>query len=147
MKIKRFMILACALAAMGFFSMPAQAQEIGYRVIVHPDNPASSISKNDLSRFLLKKKKRWDHGVPVDPVDLDSKSAVRATFTKDVHGRSVSSIKNFWQRQIFSGREVPPPEVASDAAVIAHVQSNPGGIGYVSASAQLDGVKEIAISN
>ena len=148
MKIKPI-ILAFALAATGFFAMQAQAQVSTYRVIVHKDNPADSISKKDLSLLLLKKKKRWANRLRADPIDLESTSTVRNAFTKDVHGRSVSSIKNYWQRQIFSGREVPPPEVASDAEVIAHVSSHPGGIGYVSASATLTGtgVKVLDLSS
>ncbi len=60
--------------------------------------------------------------------------------------RSVSSIKNYWQRQIFSGKESPPPEVGSDAAVISFIKSHPGGIGYVSSKAPLDSVKVLSLT-
>ena len=83
----------------------------------------------------------------MSPVDQGERSAVRDAFTRDVHGRSVASIKNYWQRQIFSGSKVPPPEVESDAQVLAHVKSTPGGIGYVSPSARLSGVKKLAVTN
>ena len=146
MRIKPI-ILASVLAATGVFAMQAQAQQAGYRVIVHKDNPTTALSAKDISSYLLKRKSRWDHGVAVDPIDLDPESEVRKAFSREVHGRSVSSIKNYWQRQIFSGREVPPPEVASDAEVIAHVKANPGAIGYVSASARLDGVKVLDLAS
>ena len=146
MKISMFVILGLALTLTTFSSREAHAQdEQGYRVIVHPDNPAESITKSTLSKYLLRKGKRWEHGLSVEPVDLDSQSEVRRAFSREVHGRSVSSIVSYWTRMIFSGRDVPPPEVANDAAVIAHVRSNPGAIGYVSASASLDGVKEITV--
>jgi len=116
-------------------------------VIVNKNNPADSVSKEDLSNILLKKKSRWDYGASAAPIDLDSRSPVREAFSQDVHGRSVSSIKNYWQRQIFSGREVPPPEAGSDAEVVTFVASQPGAIGYVSASARLtDGVKVVEIN-
>lgn len=146
MKIKSI-LLAFVLAATGVFAMHTQAQQVGYRVIVHPDNPTTALSAKDVSSYLLKRKSRWEHGVTVNPIDLGPDSEVRKAFSKDVHGRSVSSIKSYWQRQIFSGREVPPPEVTSDAEVIAHVKSNPGAIGYVSASARLDGVKVLDLSS
>lgn len=124
------------------------AQDASYVVIVHRDNPTDSLPRKKVSRLLLKEISTWDGGLSAQPVDLDSKSPVRSAFSRDVHGRSVSSIKNFWQRQIFSGEGVPPPEVADDAAVIAFVRSNPGGIGYVSAQARLDGgVKVLDIAS
>ena len=140
------LLLACALSV----SEQVYAQSSGFKVIVHPDNPTTVLSAKDVSSYLLKKKTRWNEDgfrVTVSPVDLDGSSSTREAFTKAVHGRSVSSIKNYWQRQIFSGREVPPPEVASDAEVITFVKSNRGAIGYVSSRARLDGVKEVTISN
>ncbi len=62
--------------------------------------------------WLLKERSRWDDSSSVQPVDLDSKSPTREEFSRDVHGRSVTSIKNYWRRQIFSGNKVPPPEVS-----------------------------------
>ena len=62
---------------------------------------------------------------------------MREKFSKDIHGRKVSSIKAYWQKQIFSGRKIPPPEKKSDREVLVFVQNNPGAVGYVSASANL----------
>ncbi len=137
-----------ALAILYGLVAPATAQEkTPYVVIVHPGNPAKSVSKKRVSRILLKEISKWDGGISAQPVDLDSKSDVRGEFSKDVHGRSVSSIKNYWQRQIFSGDGVPPPEVADDAAVIAYVKTHPGAIGYVSAGTALDGVKALDLAS
>jgi len=35
---------------------------------------------------------------------------IRVAFSKSVHGKSVGAVRAFWQQQIFSGRDVPPPE-------------------------------------
>ena len=147
--MKKLIILLGSAAAL-LFALWSSAQSADFKIIVHPDNPATSLSAKDVSNFLLKKKSRWTGDgfrESVEPVDLDGNSATREAFSRAVHGRSVSSIKNYWQRQIFSGRGVPPPEVASDADVIAHVQSRPGAIGYVSANASLSGVKEVTLAN
>ncbi len=146
--MKNLGIIFLALATMTLGYSPAEAQQNSpFVVIVHPDNPAKSVSKKKVSRLLLKELSKWDGGLSAQPVDLDSNSDIRRRFSRDVHGRSVSSIKNYWQRQIFSGRAVPPPEVANDNAVISHVQSNPGAIGYVSAGARLDGVKVLDLAS
>ena len=148
--MKKLAILALALTALMIAPVRSAAEDQGYRVIVNKDNPADSITRSELSQYLLKKSSRWGNGfaAKVDPVDLDSGSDVREAFSRAIHKRSVASIKNYWQRQIFSGRGVPPPEVASDAAVISHVQSRPGAIGYVSPRANLDSnVKVVSVSD
>jgi hypothetical protein len=48
----------------------------------------------------------------------------------------VSSIKAYWQKQIFSGRGVPPEEKESDEEVLEYVSKNVGAIGYISESAE-----------
>lgn len=143
---KLILIAGIALGLVLALWVPAQSNR--FKVIVHPDNPNAILAAKDVSSLLLKKKTKWDGTeMSVDPIDLDGGSAVREAFSEAVHGRSVSSIKNYWQRQIFSGREVPPPEAKSDAEVIAFVSRSPGAIGYVSSDARLDGVKEVRLAN
>ena len=138
-----FLLLGLATRDPAAATEPAEAP--GYRVIVHRDNPAESILRQRVSLIMLKESSRWDHGLEAKPVDLGSGSPVRESFSRAVHGRSVSSIKNYWQRQISSNRAEPPPEVSSDAEVVAYVRSHPGGIGYVSLQAKLDGVKVVRV--
>jgi ABC-type phosphate transport system substrate-binding protein len=144
---QRLGLALAALVALTLVGAPVVSAQGGYRVIVNDGNPQAALSKDEVSRFLLKKTTSWSHGAAAEPVDLGDKSEVREALSRDVHGRSVSSIKNYWQRQIFSGRAVPPPELASDAEVVSYVARRPGGIGYVSGSARLgSGVKEVRIS-
>lgn len=145
--MKKTIVLILAIAAVCLLHSPMTAQENEtFVVIVHPDNPEPSVSKKRVSQLLLKEVSRWNSGVSAQPVDLDSGSPIRDAFSRAIHGRSVSSIKNYWVRKIFSGAAVPPPEVSSDSAAINYVKSNAGGIGYVSTSARLDGVKVLQIA-
>ena len=145
--MKKLSFLLAFAALLLIAETGSTAQQNSYQVIVHADNQLDSISKTRVSQLLLKKVPRWEEGTPAAPVDLDSKSPVRAALSKDVHGRSVSSIKSYWQRQIFSGREVPPPEF-SEAQVLQYVQSHPGSIGYVAAGTTLpSNVKALAVVN
>ena len=68
------------------------------------------------------------------PVDLADASPVRAQFSETIHGRKIAAIKAYWQKQIFSGRGVPPEEKKSEHEVLKHVSDNPGAIGYIAAS-------------
>jgi hypothetical protein len=57
----------------------------------------------------------------------------------------VQAVKSYWQQVIFSGRGVPPPELESDEAVIRYVLRFPGAVGYVSGTADVRGVKVLAV--
>lgn len=124
-------------------AVTAQAP-VEYRVIVNASNPTKELTKSEVSSFLLKKKTKWAHGPEAAPADL-GESPVRDAMSEDIHGRTVASIKNFWQRQIFSGRDVPPPELADDSKMVEFVRGKEGAIGYVSAGSRTDGVKVVTV--
>jgi len=116
-----------------------------YQIIVNASNPVKALTVDEVSKLFTKKVVKWENGVAAAPVDLVAKSPVRAAFTTAVHGKDVQSIVAFWQQQIFSGGAIPPPEKATDAAVIAYVKANAGGVGYISAGAAAEGVKVVAL--
>lgn len=120
--------------------------ETSFQIVVHAENPATEMPAARIARMFLNKLKRWEHGVPAMPIDLETKSPVRQAFTRAVHGKSVTAIESYWQRMIFSGRGVPPDQMASEEDVLDFIRHNPGGIGYVGAGAALgDGVKKLGI--
>lgn len=121
-------------------------QSSSFKVIVNKENPESSLSKKQIAKHFQKKTTKWNDGTKVLPVDQSTSSSVRSDFSKSIHGKPVSSIESYWQRRIFSGRGVPPPEKKSDKQVINYVKDNPGAIGYVSSKAKLSGVKVIRIT-
>jgi ABC-type phosphate transport system substrate-binding protein len=110
-----------------------------FKIIVHASNPNSELTKNQISKLFLKKVKMWeDMNEAVLPIDLVADSPVREEFSAEIHGKKVSPIKAYWQKQIFSGRNVPPEEKASDEGVLEYVEENVGAIGYVSEIAPID---------
>lgn len=141
MKTIRSILIALAVAA----SWHGAVMAAGFKVIVNNANGKSSLAKKDLSQLFMKKTPQWSDGTPVVAVDQTEKSAVREKFTQEVHGKSVSAVKSYWQQQIFSGRDVPPVEKSSDAQVIAFVRQNAGAIGYVAEGADTAGVKVVAV--
>jgi ABC-type phosphate transport system substrate-binding protein len=135
--MKRLIISLIVIAALAMTSSVVGAAEPEFKVVVNTANNTASISKTQLSRCFMKQTNTWINGQAVMPVDQSPASPVRAAFSAAIHDRDVNAVKSFWQRQIFSGRGVPPPEKASDSEVLAFVRANPGGIGYVSAGAQI----------
>ncbi len=124
-------------------ALPALAD--GFRVVVHPDNPAASLGRAQVSQLLLKKQLRWPDGTPVQPVEPSSE-ALRREVAESVHQKSLNAVKAYWNQQIFSGRDVPPLERLGDAEVLAYVRANRGAIGYVSAGADLAGAKAVDLT-
>ena len=124
----------------------AGAETRGYKLVVNKANAASSLQKGEVAKMFMKQSMKWQSGTAVEPVDQSPSAAVRERFSSDVHGKAVGAVQSAWQRIIFSGRGVPPPEVASDDAVIAFVAEHPGGIGYVGEGAATDRVKVVDVS-
>jgi hypothetical protein len=58
----------------------------------------------------------------------------------------VAYVTRYWQRLIFAGRAVPPPELRSSAAVRDFVRTHRGAIGYVDGQTPRDDVKAIAVT-
>ena len=127
MRIRLLCVVAWLLAS----GAALAAEE--FKVVVNAARGATTLTRERVSRLFLKQDVAWGDGSLVLPVDQTDRVPVRAAFSKAIHGRDVSAIKSYWQRQIFSGTAVPPPEKASDREVLDFVRANPGAIGYVAA--------------
>jgi len=126
---------------------PVQAEpRVGsFRVVVNPGNPLTAVERQFVLDAFLKRATRWENGDALHPVDLIADSPVRRRFSQDVLGRPVSAIQSYWQQAIFSGRDVPPPELDTDEAVIQYVLKYRGAVGYVSETADTHAVKIVTV--
>lgn len=116
-----------------------------FRIVVNSQHAERVAERAFLADAFLKKVTRWSGGEVIHPVDLRPDTAPRRVFTAKVLKRSVGAVRSYWQQRIFSGRDVPPPELDSDEAVLAFVAKHPGAVGYVSGAAKLNGVRELVI--
>jgi len=137
--------LSLAAALLGASTVEAESGAPTHVVIVHPHAGTSSVSREVLGDIFLKKTARWETGEPARPVDQKSGAAVREAFSRAVLRRSTAAVRSYWMQRIFSGREVPPPELDGDAAVVNYVASHVGAVGYVSTSANMSTVKPLVV--
>jgi ABC-type phosphate transport system substrate-binding protein len=138
-------VLAAALVALG--GAPAAAQASRYILIVNPRNPIGRLSSSEVSNIFLGKKQAWDINgkiEPVLPLDQPADSPVRALFSQRVLRRTVSEAESYWRQELYAGRNVPPPQ-QTEIDAIATVRSQIGAIAYVSAGADLKGVKIVSV--
>jgi ABC-type phosphate transport system substrate-binding protein len=135
------LIAGFALAA----GAPAIAESPAFREIVHPATPAAKLDKQFVADAFLKKRTRWGDDRAIQPVDLGQKTSARGAFSHDILGRDVVSVRRYWAQRVFSGRGVPPPELANDSEVVKFVATHSGAIGYVAAGAALADVKVVEV--
>jgi ABC-type phosphate transport system substrate-binding protein len=143
----RHVVLQAVLLALFCGGLVAQRSAAGeaYRVIVNPSNPATTVSRTDLARLFMRTAGTWPDGTPAAAVDQPRTAPVRDAFSRDVHKRDADRVVAHWATLVYAGREMPPPVRRSDQEVLEFVRQTPGGVGYVSAHAAVDGVKVIAV--
>jgi ABC-type phosphate transport system substrate-binding protein len=143
----RLILAASALLSLGgltaadTFSRPGPA----YQIIVNPANQIDSVDRSFLSNVYLKKVATWRNDWTVRPVQLSKRYPLRDQFTREILKKSPSQLRSYWNRQIFSGKAVPPPDLESQDEVITYVLANKGAIGYVAAGVNLRGARVVRL--
>jgi len=135
----------CAIVgqAIFFLCFAASLANAGEVAVVNPKNPISTLSKDELADIYLGNAKNFPGGSSAVPLDLPEGAAGRQDFHKTVTGKNETQFKAYWAKMVFSGRGVPPKEVASDAEVKSMVAGNPNMIGYIDKSAVDGSVKVV----
>lgn len=139
------LVLSAGFLAVAVAAPSASPLHAGFQIIRNPENPIDAVDRQFLEDAFLKKKTTWPGGGIIRPVDLAPASAARRQFSDEVLRRPVGAIRSYWQQRIFAGRELPPPELESDAAVVRFVLKERGAVGYVSNAAALGGAKVLIV--
>jgi len=130
-----FAVLAASLASAG---TPV--------IIVHKDNPISSISKSDIARIFLGKKKSWESGSRITPGLMKSSNDTMKVFMKDYCNKSPKRFNAHWMRHVFSGSGQRPEEFSSSIQAIQYISTNRNGIAVIDSSKLPRGVKRLKIT-
>ena len=112
---------------------PVVAAEAPARIaiIVHPSRH-SELSAEILGQIYLRRKRFWEDGAPIVPLNLAAGTPLRETFSRRVLGQREERLADYWNRQYFYG-VLPPSTLASTAAIVRYVASDPNALGYVPA--------------
>ena len=124
---------------------PSSATTDAFKIIVHPDNPMTSVDREFIRRAFLRKTLEWGNGKGIRPVDLTQPANVRERFTREVLKKTPSQLRSYWTQQIFSGKGAPPDARDSVEAVIAYVLENPGAVGYLPAETKHGRAKVVTL--
>lgn len=114
-------------------------------IVVHPSNPITQISEQDIRAIYLFKKVTWKNGLRIVPIHLGAKDPLREALSQKWLERSLGEIENFYLMRALSGQGQPPVIFASSQEVKAFVRNTQGGIAYIDRKDLDDSVKVILI--
>lgn len=138
-------VAAIAAAVSAAAGEQRASSDAKFQVIVHEDNRVTALSRKFVADAFLKKTTRWSDDDVIEPVDQKPRARVRQEFSRAVLKRSVAAVRSYWRQIVFSGRGVPPPELDGDDEVVEYVRQHRDAIGYVSADADVSGVRVVQV--
>lgn len=114
-------------------------------VIANPQAQITSLDRNELKSIYLNDRSTWSNGIKIKPAML-GKEGPRQEFCQVFLNKSPSQLKRHWRRQLYIGKALPPPELATSAAVIHYVRTTPGALGFIVDTPRPEGVVVIRIN-
>jgi ABC-type phosphate transport system substrate-binding protein len=133
-------ILTLALLAAGRLAV---ADDNAVAVIVNRSR-TDDVSIAELSLIYLKKRKYWNDGTQIVPLNREAASSVRQDFSRLLYGARAQHLATYWNEQYFHGI-FPPVTLSSDAAVKQYVAHDRNAIGYVAAGSVDDSVRVVLL--
>lgn len=134
------MLKKTLLAATLLFAASSALAELV--VVVNPAN-ANTLDAKTVQRIFLGKDKKFADGNETIAVNQIADTQIRQDFDQAVLGRSSSQVSAYWSKLVFTGKGIPPKEVANDAEVLDLVSKNLSVIGYVNKASVTDAVKVV----
>ena len=108
------------------------AEELRLVVVVHPTR-SDALDREALAQIYLRRRRLWDDGSAIAPLNLPSGDALRESFSQRVLHLSPARLADYWNREYFGG-VLPPATLASTAAVLRYVAADRNAIGYLRVS-------------
>ncbi len=123
------------LAASAFLAlangMPVGANAEDVVAVVSAQSPVTALTPAQVADIFLGKTARFPDGTQAVPIDQNEESPVRDRFYAQFAGKSAAQVKAHWSKIIFTGRGLPPRQVASGLEARRTVAADPRAIGYI----------------
>lgn len=114
------------------------------KVVANPSVKTDSISAGELKSVFLLQTKTLKDGSSVVPV-LEKSGVAHRAFLREYLDRGDAEIWTYYQGMVFTGKASMPKTLNSDDEVVAYVARTRGAIGYVSSTADTEGVKVLIV--
>ncbi len=113
-------------------------------IIVNQSVEESSLTKQNIKRIFLGKKKKWSNGGGIYPVKLKA-GKLHKKFIKKYVEKSIANYNNYWRLAITVGTGLPPVTATTEKKIVDYVSKKKGAIGYISSDSPHEIVKVIII--
>ena len=111
----------------------APAAWADYFIVVSDDNPTTSLSETEALHLFLGRHRAFPGGTPARAYELAG-DELRAGFYRALGAKSLSQVNSYWARLMFSGRNLPPQQLESTAAMLEKVSQDARAIGWLPAA-------------
>ena len=112
-------------------------------IIAHPDLQ-ESLSRQDIKRIFLNKRKLWDDNRVITFAMLKDND-VHTNFLRDFVHKTPSQYRCYFRRLVFTGKGRPPKMFDSRQRLVEFVSKNAGAIGYVPAGTDIGNARAIEL--
>jgi ABC-type phosphate transport system substrate-binding protein len=133
--MKRLIVLGLTAAL-----MPFSIAQADLYIIANKELPATQLDKDDIAAIYLLKKKHWENGEDIMPINLPAQAEARTRFTAEIFDSTPEKLGDYWDKMLFKG-ETPPVTQNSEQAVILFVERIKSAIGYVETKPQSPQIK------
>lgn len=140
----RYIVLFVFAIAAALLAPVAMA---GEAVVTGANSDVGPLTRDQVRDLFLGMISSLPDGVTAVLVDLPESSPARNDFYLKLTNKTAAQASALWAKLYFTGRGIPPREVQSTEEVKAFLNSTPGSIGYIDASAVDPSVKVIFIVN
>ena len=122
---------------------PARAGERDRMAVIVNRERRADLSIDDVAQIYLRRKRFWEDGAPVVPLNLPSANPLRERFSQLVLRETETRLADYWNRLYFRGI-LPPATLVSTESVRRYVASDPNAIGYLPDS-EVDGSVRVVL--
>jgi ABC-type phosphate transport system substrate-binding protein len=119
---------AIAVLAMASSSSLAKAEVV---LVTSTKSPVNSLTTNQVVDIFLGKAEELPNGAPIIPVDQAEGSNEKEEFYKRYTNRTLSQIRAYWSKLIFTGKGEPPKEIGDREQLKQYLATHPNSIGYL----------------
>lgn len=108
----------------------ASASHAELVVVAGKGSPIGKLGEREVADIFLARTSHLVDGSRVKPVEL-RESAYKATFYREISGKTLPQINSYWTTLIFTGKGRPPLSIDEVSRLIELLNSDPHAIAYL----------------